>query len=90
MDQRMRLQLVERLRTPLRILKQFPQTALEVLRTPARRRRDRLIDPGADDRKDEEDEDQANSDIECGKVQHRADRVAIRGLSHSTFPSSRP
>ena len=36
MDQRMRLQLVEHLaRTPLRILKQFPQTALEVLRPPA-------------------------------------------------------
>ena len=80
LDERMGFQPLERQRPLGRILEQLPQALLEVLRSPAGERGDRLVDAGANDGEDEVQEDQADGDIERGEVHHRAGRVTIGAL----------
>src|SRR5262245_51200596 len=74
----------------LRIPQQLPKTALEVLRAPSQRRRDRLIDAGADERQDEEQEGQANRDVDGWVVQHPCFRSMGRPLRTTPQATTTP
>src|SRR3954447_1396538 len=82
----MRLQSLQRGGALLGVVQQLPEAALQVLRPPAKRGSDRLVDPRGDQRENEKDEDQPQRDIQGREVQNPPTPPPAPPLAPSLLP----